>query len=121
MKVVHFDIKDKYISLIEQGRKVTDIQEIRPKNRHFLTKSRNGTFLKDDRGISVPKRYDAVMFHSESRTLLVKIDNVTISPILTSEGKRATYEYKGETINAENIIFGLGTIYKKDNGGSFCF
>lgn len=114
MKILHIDTKDKYINLIEEGRKVTEVQEIRPRTRMLFVKNRNNEFLKDNNGVSVPKHYDAIMFHSEHQQLLVEVKASHIVPILNSQGFPVEYEYKKERLKAEKILFELGRIYKSD-------
>lgn len=114
MKILHLQIKEKWLSKIISGEKTEEIREIRPKN------STKYCEFKENGELIGPIHYDALMlcngYAKDRASILIEVKESIIELIEDEEtGELMTFEENGIEYIESDIIFKLGNILERKN------
>lgn len=132
MKILTLSIKQKYFNEILSGEKKQEFREIRPSNsKRYVIYELNGKEYTDPDTLPSedeeqgelnlkPVKYDAIKFltgeYKDKRPFaIVEVKDANIELFCDEEGNDITYEYKGETYIAAQVVYDLGEVLEKSN------
>lgn len=132
MKILTLSIKQKYFNDILSGEKKQEFREIRPNNsKRYVIYELNGKEYTDPDTLPSedeeqgelnlkPVKYDAIKFltgeYKDKRPFaIVEVKDANIELFCDEEGNDITYEYKGETYIAAQVVYDLGEVLEKSN------
>lgn len=132
MKVLTLSIKQKYFDEILSGEKTQEFREIRPNNsQKYVIYELNGKEYSnpdllpsenEEQGeLNLkPVKYDAIKFltgeyKGKRPFAIVEVKDANIELFCDEDGNDITYEYKGETYIAAQVVYDLGAVIEKSN------